>query len=297
MDRFAAMNTFVCVVETGSFSAAARRLNIGQPAVSKTVAQIEEQLGVSLLTRSTRGLAPTEAGQLYFERAKRALEEADEAELAARGVAVGLSGCLRVSAAVTFARLHILPKLPQFLAEHPDLEVDVILDDRNIDLIEHGIDVALRMGSLHDSSMTARKIGQSQRMVVATPAYLAKAGTPSTPAELISHQVVIYSQGGGGRSWSFRQGSSEASVVVNGRVRVSAAEGVRAAVLADIGLAVSSEWMFSGELANGKVVPVLSDWQLTPVDLWAVFPGGRMANAKARAFVDFVETVLGQARD
>lgn len=292
MDRFATMETFINVVESGSFSAAARRLNIGQPAVSKTIAQLEQYLGVRLLTRSTRRLTPTEAGLHYLERAKRAIEEAYEAELAARGVAVGLTGRLRVSAATTFARLHILPKLPQWLKQHPDIEIDVILDDRSVDLVEEGIDVSLRMGSLNDSSMSARKIAQAKRMVIASPQYLALAGTPITPADLISHEVIIYSQGGGGGRWLFHQGSTETSVVVSGRVRVSAAEGVRAAVLADLGLAIGSEWMFAPELASGAVVPVLTDWSLPPVELWAVFPNGRMASAKARIFVDFVETLL-----
>ena len=148
MDRLAAMETFVRVVETGSFSAAARRLNVGQPAVSKTIAQLEERLGVRLLMRSTRGLSPTEAGQSFYDRAKRAIEEADEAELAARDAGASLTGRLRVCAAVTFARLHVVPLLPKFLAAHPRLVMDVVLDDRVIDLVEEGVDVALRMGAL-----------------------------------------------------------------------------------------------------------------------------------------------------
>ena len=150
MDRMAAMEAFVLVVDTGSFSAAARRLNVGQPAVSKMVAQLEERLGVKLLVRTTRGLTATEAGRNYYDRARRSIEEADEAEFAARGAGSGLMGTLRISAAVTFARIHLIPHLPEFLAQHPGLEVDVVLDDRNIDLVHEGIDVALRMGRLAD---------------------------------------------------------------------------------------------------------------------------------------------------
>ena len=184
MDRLAAMETFVCVVETGSFSAAARRLNIGQPAVSKTIAHLEKRLAVSLLLRSTRGLTPTEAGLAFFERAKRALEEADEADNAARGIASGLSGHLRISAAVTFGRLHIVPQLGPFLDQHPQLNIDLMLDDRNINLVEEGIDVALRMGALTDSGLTARKITDCRRVVLGTPAYFARYGEPNCPAEL-----------------------------------------------------------------------------------------------------------------
>ena len=148
MDRMAAMEAFVLVVDTGSFSAAARRLNVGQPAVSKLVAQLEERLGVKLLVRTTRGLTATEAGLNYYERARRSIEEADEADLAARGAGTSLTGKLRVAAAVTFMRIHVMPRLPEFLHRHPDLEIEVVLDDRNVDLVKEGIDVALRMGQL-----------------------------------------------------------------------------------------------------------------------------------------------------
>jgi DNA-binding transcriptional LysR family regulator len=199
VDRLTAMETFVCVVESGSFSAAARLLNVGQPAVSKSIAQLEERLAVRLLLRSTRGLTPTEAGHAFYERAKRAIEEADEAEFAARGSAGALSGRLRISAAVTFARLHILPRLQTFLDRHPELNIDIVLDDENIDLLEHGIDVALRMGVLGDSNMTARKVARGRRCVVGTPAWFAKAGEPRVPADLLSHQAIVYEQSGGGR--------------------------------------------------------------------------------------------------
>jgi DNA-binding transcriptional LysR family regulator len=294
MDRLAAMETFICVVEAGSFSAAARRLDLGQPAVSKTIAQLEERLGVRLLLRSTRGLTATDAGQRFYDHAKRAIEEADEAEQAVRASSESLGGRLRVCAAVTFARLHILPALKTFMDRHPALEIDIVLDDRNIDLLEEGMDVALRLGTLDDSSMTARRIVRSSRLVVGTPAYFAQAGLPRTPAELSRHQAIVYSQRGGGETWSFSKGGSQVSVAVSGRVRVSAAEGIRTAVLGDMGLAVASQWMFAPELAQGKVRAVLTDWQLPPLDLWAVFPAGRLATSRARAFVSFVEEVLGQ---
>jgi DNA-binding transcriptional LysR family regulator len=293
MDRLAAMETFIRVVDTGSFSGAARHLRVGQPAISKTIAQLEERLGVKLLVRSTRRLTPTEAGQNFYERAKRAVAEADEADLAARAAGSGLSGRLRVCAAVTFARLHVVPKLPAFLAAHPDLEMEVVLDDRNIDLVQEGIDVALRMGSLPDSSLTARRIAQGRRIVVGTAAYFDKAGIPATPADLTAHAAVIYARdGGGGEVWNFRQGTAETAVTVRSRLRLTAAEGVRAAVLADGGIAIASEWMFAPELADGTVKAVLGDWELPPVDLWAVFPAGRVATTKMRAFVAFIEQAL-----
>jgi len=298
MDRMTAMETFVAVVEAGSFTAAARRLKLGQPAVSKSVAQLETQLGTRLLLRSTRGLTPTDAGLRFYEHARRALDEADLAEQAVREPAEGLSGRLRFCAPVTFARLHVLPALKRFLDQHPKLEIDIILDDRAIDLLEEGIDVALRMGTLDDSAMTARRIAQGQRLVVGTPRYFAEMGIPRTPADLSQHQAIIYSQRGGGGSWSFAgQDGTVTAITVSGRVSVSAAEGMRTAVLEHLGLGVTSAWMFSPELANGTVQPVLTDWSLPPIDVWAVFPSGRMATAKARAFVAFVEQVLLDGTD
>ena len=294
MNRFAAMEAFVCAMEAGSFSSAARQLQVGQPAVSKLIAQLEDRLGVRLLLRSTHGLTPTEAGQSFYERAKRSLEEADEADLAARGAAATLSGRLRISAAVTFAQLHVVPKLPIFLAQHPKLDVEVVLDDRNIDLPGERIDVALRMGTLTDPALTVRRLARCRRLVLGSPVYLARAGEPSTPSELVAHESVIYDRGGGGSVWTFRRGDVETSVTVRGRVRVTAAEGVRAAVFAGLGLAIASEWMFEPELRQGTVRPVLQDWKLPPIDLWAVFPSGRRATAKARAFVSFMQRQLSQ---
>ena len=295
MDRLAAMQTFVKVIETGSFSAAARQLRLGQPAVSKTVAQLEERLGLPLLLRSSRRLSATEAGQIFYDHAKVTIAQAEEAELAARGAGAGLTGRLRVSAGVTFARLKIVPKLGSFLARHPKLEIELVLDDRNVDLVGEGIDVALRLGVLTDSALAARKIAVVGRRVVGTPAYFARAGVPQMPADLSTHEAVIYSQRGGGSAWTFAKDGAEQSVVLSGRIRSTAVEAVREAVLADLGLAVASDAMLGAELESGAVREVLADWRLPSIDVWAVFPTGRRASAKARAFANFVEQEL--ARD
>lgn len=290
MDRLLAMTTFVRVVEAGSFSGAARGLEVGQPAVSKTVAQLERRLSVKLLLRSTHGLTPTEAGLRFYERACVAIQEADEAELAARGAGAGLFGRLRISAAPTFARLHIIPHLPRFLDAHPDLDVDVMLDDRTIDLIAEGIDVSLRMGTLADSGVVARKLASSRRSVLATTEYLARAGTPRVPADLTEHETIVFSQFS--NAWSFSRDGTEVSVLVQGRARFSAAEGIRTAVLAHMGLTIASDWMFAPELADGRVHRLLEHWSLPNIDLWAVFPTGRLATTKARLFAEFVKGVM-----
>ncbi|NKJ40441.1 LysR family transcriptional regulator [Rhizobium sp. SG570] len=294
MDRLQAMTAFVRVVETGSFSAAARQIGVGQPAISKTIAQLEDRLQVRLVVRSTHGLAPTDAGLRFFERARTAIQEADEAELEAKGAGAGLSGRLRVCAATTFARIMILPYLLQFMDNHPDLDVDVILDDRVIDLVSEGIDVALRMGELADTSAVARRLATGRRSVIATPAYLERHGIPLAPADLAAHQAVVYTQLG--NAWTFSREGAQASVTVSGRARFSAAEGIRTAVLSHMGLAVASDWMFAPELADGTVRRVLEDWELPRIDLWAVFPTGRLASTKARAFADFAGSIVAMQR-
>lgn len=289
MDRLHAMEVFVRVVETGSFSAAARDLRIGQPAVSKLVAALEDRLQVRLLVRSTRQLRPSEAGQTFYERALRTLAEADEADSAARGEGAGLDGRLRVCVPITFARLHIVPRIETFLAAHPNIRLDLIMDDRFVDLLEESIDLAIRGGELSDSSLTARKLASCDRHVVASPAYLARMGTPSTPADLLAHTAIVYAQGLIAEEWRFRRATSDTSVRVPTRLSVSAAEGVREAVIAGLGLAITPRWLMEPELADGSVVPVLTEWKLPTVDLWALYPSGRLPTAKARAFVNWFE--------
>ena len=260
MDRLHEMELFVRVVESGSFSAAGRDFKLGQPAISKTIAALEERLGVRLLVRSTRQLSPTEAGTAFYERALRAIAEANEAEAAAQGAGAGLEGRLRICSPVTFARLHLDPKLGAFLDAHPKLRLELVMDDRPIDLVAESIDAGLRLGTLTDSALTVRKLARAERRVVASPAYFAGRGVPSTPADLLDHDGIVYGQSSGGMEWLFRRGTSETSVRIQGRLTLSAAEGVREAVLAGQGFAISSQWMFAAELESGEVVSVLKDW-------------------------------------
>ena len=290
MDRFAAMDAFIRVVDSGSFSGAAKQLRMGQPAVSKAIVQLEERLSARLLLRTTRRLTPTEAGRNFYERAKRSIVEADAAEFAARGSATTLSGRLRVQATAPFARLHVIPHLPRFLAQHPALDVDLMIDDQNIDLVERGIDIGLRMGPLGNSTLMARKIAQCQTRVIGTASYFNAAGVPRIPADLVKHWVVAYEQPRGGTTWTFRRGVVEASISVDGRVRLSSTIGVQECVLADLGLTIASEWMFAPELKAETVKPVLTDWSLPPVEAWAIFPAGRQTSAKARTFASFIES-------
>ncbi len=286
------MEIFVRVVDAGSFSAAASQLGVGQPAVSKAVAQLEERLGVRLLLRSTRRLNLTDAGKSFYENSKRAIEQVNQAELAARGDA-GLSGTLRVSASVCFARIHVLPRLPEFLAMHPEVDIDVVMDDRIVNLVEEGVDLALRTGDLTDPSLTARKIGHGRQRVMGTAAYFQAHGVPKTPGDLLTHETVILQRRDVTADvWTFRKDAVTAPTRTRGRVKISSGEGMREAVLSDLGIAIVNEWLFTPEMASGLVRSVLDDWALPSKDLWAVFPTGKLVSAKARAFVPFVERCM-----
>ena len=289
------MELFVRVVETRSFTGAAQDLRLGQPAISKMIAALEERLGVRLLVRSTRQISLTEAGMAFYERALRAIAEANEADAAAHAAGAGLEGRLRICAPVTFARLHLVPKLGPFMDAHPRLQLELVMDDREINLVAQNIDAALRMGSLNDSSLRVRKLAEAPRYVVSSPAYLAKKGTPSNPADLSEHDGIIYHQSTGGQEWLFRRGTSEASIRLRARLTLSAAEGVREAVLGGQGYAIASQWMFAPELASGAVIAVLQDWTLPPLELWVVYPAGKLTSTKARVFVKWFETTLGES--
>jgi DNA-binding transcriptional LysR family regulator len=297
MDLISTMRSFVRVYETRSFSAAAKDLNLSQPSVSKAVAQLERELGVQLFLRSTRGLTPTDAGQKFYEHSTRTLDEADLAVKAVKGANAPLTGKLRVSGTITFMRQHIIPKLSIFMEQHPRLTIDLLLEDGNISLVEKGAEVALRMGKLASSNLIARKIGQCRRIVVATPGYLEKHGIPKEPSDLVEHAAIVLSRGEGGDHITFAKGATSTEVALQPRLRISALEGLRAAVLAGLGVAVASEWILDDELDSGQVVEVLTDWSMPPLDLWAVLPGeARRASLKARAFIAFVEGQLATTR-
>ena len=292
MDRLGAMAQFVRVVEAGSFSAAARVLGQGQPAVSKAVAQLEDRLGVRLLIRTTRAVTLTDAGRAFYDRAKVSLDTVEEAEAAARGAGAALRGRLRVCAPVTFARLHILPALSHFMALHPALDLDLVLDDRRIDLVEEGIDVAIRAGALADSSLVARLVATGQRQVVGSPDFWERHGALTSPAALAGLPFIAYGAAPGGLDWVFAKDGRTELVRMTARLRVSALEGVREAAFAGIGFAIVSEWSANDAIAEGRLVSRLIDHQLPSVDLWAITPAGRQPSARARLFIDFLRATI-----
>ena len=292
MDRLDAMRLFTRVVETGSFSAVAREAGVGQPAVSKQVAALEEHLGAQLLHRTSRNLGLTEAGRTYYEATVRLLSDLDDAEsLVGRGQTQP-SGLLRVSLSAGFGRLHVVPLLPAFHARYPEVVTDIVVSDRYVDLVEDGIDVAIRLGDLADSGLVARRIGVSPRVTVGSPAYLHRAGAPVTPHDLGRHACVAFTFQRSPRAWTFAGPDGPIQHVPRGPVRANDAEHIRAAVLAGLGLAQAPRWLFSADLAAGSVDEVLAAYPAERTPIHAVLPAGRKPAGKVRAFVEHLATAF-----
>jgi DNA-binding transcriptional LysR family regulator len=286
-DRFTAMQLFVRVARSGSFSVAGREMGMTQPTASRIVAALEKQVGVALLTRSTRAVTLTEAGADYLVRSEMILAALDEADHAARGTGE-LRGTLRVATSPTFASKTIMPRLAHFIDQHPKLRIEFTLDDARHDLIGDSVDLAVRIGSLSDSTAVARKIGTVHRVIVAAPVYLSRAGTPLTPADLTKHAIIVGPAGGSSEGWSFRRDGKTTSVRVQGRLVINATEAATAAAIAGLGIFSTGERSIQVELESGALVRVLPDWEIGSSDINVILPAGRAAKASARAFADFV---------
>lgn len=287
MDLLSPMTTFVRVVEAGSFTAVAAERNTTQPTISRQIAALEEHLGTRLFTRTTRALTLTDDGRAFYERALRALEAVAEAEGAVgrrRGKPAGL---LRLAAPVVFGRLHLVPRLPAFLARYPDVEVEMIMSDGFADLVEQGIDLALRVGEVTDPGLIVRRIGTVRRVTVASPAYLKRRGVPRTPADLADHDCIVYTRLATGNRWTFETPTGPMSVAVKGRFRVDNSEGVREAVLGGLGIAVIPSFAFRDELGQGTVRELLEAFEPRRLPMHAVHPSRRLVPLKVRALIDF----------
>jgi DNA-binding transcriptional LysR family regulator len=290
-DRLRELTAFVRAGETGSFSRVASELGVSQPSISRMVASLESRLGVKLLLRTTRHVRPTDAGWVFLERARQILGDLDDAENAARG-AESLHGSLRVALSGAFGIREVIPHLPGFAEQHPKLVIELMMSDRTEDLIAEGADMALRLGPLADSGFAARLLGKAPRLAVASPAYLARRGTPPTPADLARHDCILGPGLSGRTGWSFTRAGRATSVTVKGPIKVASADGVVACAKAGLGIALASRWMCRAELEAGEVVAILSDYQLDGVELHAVYPGGRRPSLKVRAFSDYLAAQL-----
>ena len=255
------------------------------------VASLEARLGVKLLLRTTRKVALTDAGRTLLERARPILGDLDDAENAARGTD-SLRGKLRVALSGAFGIREVIPRLPGFAEQHPELSIELLMSDRREDLVAEGADIALRLGPLGDSGFGALLLGKAPRFAVASPSYLARRGTPQTPADLSRHECILVSGLSGRTSWSFASAGRATSVTVAGPIKIASADGVVACAKAGLGIAFASRWMCRAELEAGELVTILGNYQLDGVELHAVYPGGRRPSLKARVFSDYLAAQL-----
>lgn len=290
MDRLDELATFLAVIETGSLAAAARRLRRSPAAVTRTLAALEARVGVRLIERTTRRLSVTEAGRRLAEEARTVLSAYQAA--IAREEAGPLRGQLRISAPLVFGRRHVAPVLNRFLDAHPLVSAELVLNDRNLDLVDEGLDVALRIGALADSRLVARKVGEVRRQVVAAPAYLASHGAPARPADLAEHEIVYASTQPGPTEWRFDGRLGREAVRLRPRLMVNAIEAAVAAVMEGRGVGRFFSYQVADELADGRLVRLLGEWEPPPIPVQLVTASARLMPPRVRAFLDFAAAEL-----
>jgi DNA-binding transcriptional LysR family regulator len=293
IEDLAAMAVFARVVEARGFSAAAARLGRSKSSVSKTVSALENRLGARLLNRTTRRLSLTEAGAAFYERAARILAEAEEAELAVTRLQDEPHGTLRVNAPTNFGERHLAPALADFMARHPALAIDLALDDRFVDVVEEGFDLAIRIAALPGSSLIARRLAPNRRVVCASPAYLERAGTPEKPSDLRAHNCLGYTYLATGNAWRFAGMGDPVSVRVSGSLSINNGEALRRAALDGLGLVMLPSFIVGDDLRAGALRAVLHEHTDSPSSVYAVYPHSRHLSAKVRAFVDFLAERFG----
>lgn len=290
MDLYAAMRAFVRVVDAHSFSGVARELKVAQSTVSKQISALEEHLGARLVNRTTRALSLTDEGRQFYEPSCAIIEALAEAETSIGAGKAAPSGLVRIGCPATFGRLLIAPRLSRLLARHPELRIELVMNDAFDDLIEKGLDLAVRIGILADQNLIARRVGTTARAVFGSPAYFAERGVPNTPHDLSEHNCIIYTNLRGphrGNEWRFTAPNARrVNIRVQGNFLADSAEAMREAVLSGIGVAVMPTWMFYKEAAAGLVSTVLHDYELEYLPMHLVYPSRRLVSAKVRAVSD-----------
>lgn len=291
MDRLAAMEMFVRIVETGSLSAAAREFDTTQPTVSRQLRALERRLRTQLLQRSTRHSALTETGRVYYEDCRRILAEVGAVEANAGGLEAEPRGLLKVNTSVALGEDYIAPATYHFMTQHPDLIVNLTLNERFVDLVEEGIDVAVRFGPLRHDSLIARRLASTRRLTVASPGYLRKRGTPKKPSDLSAHSCVLFNYEPAD-DWTFRGAEGETRVKVSGRFCSNNGHAIRGALVAGIGIGWLPEALIHRELQEGQLKLVLRDYEMPTIDVHAVYVAARYIPAKVRLYIGHLESAL-----
>ncbi len=289
MDVLVSMSVFRRVAEKGNFSEVAREMEISQPTVSKHVAALENRLNVKLLNRSTRSLSLTDVGKHYYDRCVHILDELQETESTLRNQQSQPKGTLRINTPVTFGELEIAPLLWDFLEKYPELSIDLIMDDRYVDLVKEGVDMAIRVGPMEDSSLVSCKIGGSPRFSVASTDYLTENGEPTSLQVLKKHNCIVYMLLTTLNEWHFTGPNGKESIRVHGRFSVNNPRVMRQAVLAGQGIAITPQWLIGDDIKAGKVKVILSDYIPTPLEIHVVYPDRRLVPAKVSCFIEYIK--------
>jgi DNA-binding transcriptional LysR family regulator len=294
MDRFHQLSALVAVVEAGGFSAGARRTGESQSAISKAIGALEKRLGVRLLNRSTRSITLTDQGRRYYDRAKPLLEELDEAESEVASSTLGVGGNIRISAASTFGRLHILPLLPALLKLYPALEIDLVLSDVMRNMLDDRIDLAIRVGPIDEPDAIVRRVTGTPLVCVGSRRYFEQHGIPKTPAELVDHNCLVYDGLTEAASWPFVGPEGRYSVPVRGNLSSNSVETIRAGVLAGVGIGLFAQVSLAGELQHPDVTTILEDFLTDGRDVSLIWPKRRYVPARVRTVTDFFAAALLQ---
>lgn len=296
MDRFAALEAFAHVVEEGSFTAAATKLGLTRAAVSRQVQVLEAQIGTRLLNRTTRKVSLTEPGRAYYETARRVLDELSEAEEGIARLSAQPRGLLKVDAPMSFGTMHLAPAIATFMSRYPDVEIQLALNDRFVDIVAEGFDVGLRIGRLEDSSLVARRITESRRVLCAAPGYLAERGRPEHPRDLRQHRILHYGYLESGGIWRLSGSDGNHSLRLEAALCANNGEVLRDAAIAEQGIALLPTFIVGAALQDGSLVTILPDYQPPATALYALYPPNRFLAMKVRLFINFlVERFGGRA--
>jgi len=288
MDRIRELDSFVAAVEAGSFVKAADALDTSKAVISKHVLGLEQRLGVRLLNRTTRRQSLTDAGRSYFERAKQILEALEDADATVASSALRPTGTLRITAPLTFGLQSLAPLWGGFMSRYPEVKLDITLSDRVVDLIDEGLDVAVRIARLPDSSLVSRKLASARMVMCASPAYLRKRGAPKTLAEVARHPVLAYTYLSTGDTWKFERENVAHQVTTNPIMRSNNGDTCRAAALAGRGIILQPSFMIAADLECGDLVEVLPEYKGVELGVYAVYPSRKLLSAKVRVLVDFL---------
>ena len=292
MDRFYELNSFIAVVEAGGFTAAARRTGDSQSGVSKAIGALEKRLGVRLFNRSTRSVTLTDQGRRYYDRAKPLVEELDEADGELTSSTLKIAGQIRIAAAATFGRLHVLPLIPELLELHPGLQVDMILSDGMRDMVEDRIDLAIRVGPVDEPDAIVRRVTRTPLVCVGSRSYFEQHGVPKNPAELVKHNCLLYGGLSESADWPFVGPEGRFSVPVQGTLSSNSVETIRAGVLAGIGIGLFAQISLADELRHPDVISILEDYLVETRDISLVWPRRRYVQARVRRATDFFAEAL-----